>query len=64
MEKWFWLESIENAPKTGQPESASCDEIVLKVKDIVKRDASTSYSSNSWRLTIKSLLHSNKYIKC
>ena len=33
------LESIENAPKSEMPESASCDESVSKVKEIVKRYA-------------------------
>ena len=33
------LESIENAPKSGRQKSASCDEIVSKVKEIVKRYA-------------------------
>ena len=27
------LESIENAPKSGRPKSASCDEIVSEVKE-------------------------------
>ena len=31
------LESIENAPKSGRPKSASCEEKVLK--EIVERDA-------------------------
>ena len=33
------LESIENAPKSEMPKSASCYEIVSKVKEIVKRNA-------------------------
>ena len=33
------LESIENAPKSGRPKSASCDENVSKVKEISERDA-------------------------
>ena len=33
------LESIENTPKLGRPESASCDDNVSKVKEIVGRDA-------------------------
>ena len=33
------LEWIENAPKPGMPNSASCDEIVSKVKEIVEKDA-------------------------
>ena len=34
-----WSASIENAPKSGRPTSASCDEIVSQVKDIVERNA-------------------------
>ena len=33
------LESVENATKYGRPKSASCDEIVSKVKEIVETDA-------------------------
>ena len=33
------LELIESAPKSGRPESASCDKNVSKVKEIVERDA-------------------------
>ena len=33
------LESIENAPTSEMPKSASCYEIVSKVKEIVKRNA-------------------------
>ena len=33
------LASIENARKSGRPKSASCDENVSKVKEIVERDA-------------------------
>ena len=33
------LESIENAPKSGRPKSASWDKIVSEVKEIVQRDA-------------------------
>ena len=33
------LKSIENASKSGRPQSASCDEIVSAVKEIVERDA-------------------------
>ena len=33
------LKSIENAPRLGRPKSASCDEIVPIVKEIVERDA-------------------------
>ena len=32
------LELIENAPKLERPKSASCDEIVSNVKEIVERD--------------------------
>ena len=31
--------SIKNAPKAGRPKSASCEDIVSKVKEIVERDA-------------------------
>ena len=33
------LESIKNAPYSRRPNSAFCDEIVSKVKEIVERDA-------------------------
>ena len=54
-------ESIENAQKSRRPKSASCDEIVSKVKETV-RDVrytkyNTWYSTNCWHLTIKSFLH-------
>ena len=33
------LKLIENVPRSGRPKSASCDEIVPVVKEIVERDA-------------------------
>ena len=40
-EIWFWqkkFESIDNAPKSERPKSASCEKIVSKVNEIVERD--------------------------
>ena len=33
------VESIKNAPKSGRPKSASCIEIVSKIKEIIEGDA-------------------------
>ena len=33
------VESIKNAPKSGRPKSASCKEIVSKIKEIIEGDA-------------------------
>ena len=33
------VESIKNAPKSGRPKSASCKEIVAKIKEIIEGDA-------------------------
>ena len=63
------LESIENAYKSGRQKSAFCDEILSKIKEIVERDARYTVrdvhcSTNGWRLTIKSSLHSKEYREC
>ena len=36
----YGVESIKNAPKSGRPKSASRKEIVSKIKEIIKGDAS------------------------
>ena len=58
---------IENAPKSETPKSASSDEIVSKVKEIVKRYARYTLRDKPvlfWYLPIKSLLHSKEYFEC
>ena len=43
---WRWkkkfesgVESIKNVPKSGRPKSASCKEIISKIKEIIEGDA-------------------------
>ena len=59
------LESIENAPKSGRPKAAYCDENVSKVKEIVERDARYTAHDIAQMVGISlSSLHCKEYLCC